>query len=76
MSDYISDWVVAQPPELSKLIFSHLHPTLQNLCLNGHIICTESCVISLPKGLSVKVLAVGSGGAAKVSYPVIITSVD
>ena len=80
MSDYILDQVVALPPELppelSKLIFSHLHPTLQTLCKTGHIICTKSCVIPLPKGLSVKVLAVGSGGAATVSYPAINTIVD
>ena len=70
-SDSILDCVAALPTELRNVLFSYLHPNLQTLCLAGHIICRESIVISLPKNLSVDVFAVGSGGAARVSYRVI-----
>ena len=54
--------VSALPAELQQRIFSLLPPDLQTLCLQGHILVTDSRVVSLPSGTAVRVFIVGQGG--------------
>ena len=60
--------VSALPPELKKMIFSFLSPDLQCLCVTGHILVTESRMVSLPGSLTVQMFLVGGGSGVFVSY--------